>query len=85
MGATGLVYSMAFSAALSSLCVQYIVASRLATEYNGRHMRQVLPHPEGFSKIRVLFEVRFDDKEAGAPAAAEVYYDDLYMGPAFSN
>jgi len=41
--------------------------------------------PEGFSKIRVLFEVRFDDKEAGAPAEAEVYYDDLYMGPASEN
>jgi hypothetical protein len=41
--------------------------------------------PEGFSKIRVLFEVRFDAKEAGAPAEAEVYYDDLYMGPASEN
>jgi hypothetical protein len=41
--------------------------------------------PEGFSKIRVLFEVRFDDKEAGAPAEAAVYYDDLYMGPASEN
>jgi hypothetical protein len=42
--------------------------------------------PEGFSKIRVLFEVRYDDKEAGpAPAEADVYYDDLYMGPASEN
>jgi hypothetical protein len=41
--------------------------------------------PEGYSKIRVLFEVRFDDKEAGSPAEADVYYDDLYMGPADAN
>jgi hypothetical protein len=42
--------------------------------------------PEGFSKIRVLFEVRYDDKEAGpTPAEADVYYDDLYMGPASEN
>jgi len=42
--------------------------------------------PEGFDKIRVLFEVRYDDKEAGpSPANADVYYDDLYMGPASEN
>ena len=42
--------------------------------------------PEGFDKIRVLFEVRYDNKEAGpAPANADVYYDDLYMGPAGEN
>jgi hypothetical protein len=41
--------------------------------------------PEGYSKIRVLFEVRYDSKEAGAPAEADVYYDDLYMGPADAN
>jgi hypothetical protein len=41
--------------------------------------------PEGYSKIRVLFEVRFDDKESGLPAEADVYYDDLYMGPADAN
>jgi len=41
--------------------------------------------PEGYSKIRVLFEVRYDDKEAGSPAEADVYYDDLYMGPAGAN
>jgi hypothetical protein len=42
--------------------------------------------PEGFSKIRVIFEVRYDDKVAGtAPAEADVYYDDLYMGPASDN
>jgi hypothetical protein len=41
--------------------------------------------PEGYSKIRVLFEVRYDDKQLGAPAEADVYYDDLYMGPADAN
>jgi hypothetical protein len=42
--------------------------------------------PEGFSKLRILFEVRYDDKEAGTtPAEADVYYDDLYMGPASEN
>jgi hypothetical protein len=42
--------------------------------------------PEGYDYIRVLFEVRFDDKEAGeAPAEADVYYDDLYMGSASDN
>lgn len=39
--------------------------------------------PEGFENIRVLFEVRYDDKLPGeGPVAADVYYDDLYMGPA---
>ena len=41
--------------------------------------------PAGYSKMRFLFEVRFDDKEAGAPAEADVYYDDLYLGPADAN
>ena len=41
--------------------------------------------PEGYSKIRLLFEVRYDDKKAGLPAQADVYYDDLYMGPADAN
>jgi hypothetical protein len=41
--------------------------------------------PEGYSKIRVLFEVRYDDKESGLPSEADVYYDDLYMGPADAN
>jgi hypothetical protein len=42
--------------------------------------------PEGFDKMRVLFEVRYDNKEAGeVPANADVYYDDLYMGPASEN
>ena len=39
--------------------------------------------PENFEKIRVLFEVRYDDKVAGeGPIVSDVYYDDLYMGPA---
>ncbi len=39
--------------------------------------------PQNFDKIRILFEVRYDDKEAGeGPVAADVYYDDLYLGPA---
>ena len=42
--------------------------------------------PEGFSKLRILFEVRYDDKQAGTtPAEADVYYDSLYMGPASEN
>jgi hypothetical protein len=36
-----------------------------------------------YSKIRLLFEVRYDDKAAGeGPVEANVYYDDLYFGPA---
>jgi len=41
--------------------------------------------PEGYSKIRVLFEVRYDDKASGAASEADVYYDDLYMGLADAN
>ncbi len=38
--------------------------------------------PENFEKIRVLFEVRYDDKEpAEDRIEADVYYDDLYLGP----
>jgi hypothetical protein len=38
--------------------------------------------PEGFDKLRLLFEVRWDNKVAGvSPAEADVYYDDLYAGP----
>jgi hypothetical protein len=37
--------------------------------------------PKGFNKIRVLFEVRYDEKEAGdGEVRADVYYDDLYLG-----
>lgn len=39
--------------------------------------------PVGFEKIRVLFEVRYDDKQVGeGPVEGDVYYDDLYIGPA---
>ncbi len=39
--------------------------------------------PQDFEYIRVLFEVRYDDKDVGeGPLGADVYYDDLYFGPA---
>jgi hypothetical protein len=39
--------------------------------------------PVGYSSIRVLFETRWDDRAGSdGPAAADVYYDDLYWGPA---
>lgn len=42
--------------------------------------------PEGFETIRVLFEVRYDDKQAGSgEVKANVFYDDLYVGPASAN
>ncbi|MGB6896754.1 MAG: hypothetical protein WBF37_12540 [Dehalococcoidia bacterium] len=42
--------------------------------------------PEGFSKIRILLEVRYDDKAAGSgEVKADVFYDDLYVGPAAAN
>lgn len=37
--------------------------------------------PEGYRCLRVLFEVRYDNKGPGAPAEADVYFDDLYFGP----
>ncbi len=38
--------------------------------------------PEGFELIRLVFEVRFEDKEPGsAPVQADVFFDDLYLGP----
>ena len=38
--------------------------------------------PQGYEKIRVLFEVRYDDKaQDEGPLEADVYYDDLYSGP----
>ncbi len=38
--------------------------------------------PEGFQKLRLLFEVRWDNKVAGESiASADAYYDDLYAGP----
>ena len=43
-----------------------------------RHWGQV---PEGFTKLRILFEVRYDEKTAGEDEVrADVYYDDLYLG-----
>ncbi|MEX0786032.1 MAG: DUF192 domain-containing protein, partial [Dehalococcoidia bacterium] len=39
--------------------------------------------PRGYDRIRVLFEVRWDDRQSSdGPSAADVYYDDLYFGPA---
>ena len=39
--------------------------------------------PEGFSGLRLLFEVRWDDRQrSDSPSAADVYYDSLYIGPA---
>ena len=38
--------------------------------------------PRGFTKLRILFEVRWDDRrEFDEPSGADVYYDDLYLGP----
>ena len=43
-----------------------------------RHWGQI---PKGFTKIRILFEVRYDEKTAGGgDVRADVYYDDLYFG-----
>ena len=36
--------------------------------------------PEGYEMLRLLFEVRYDDKPTGAPSTADVYYDELYLG-----
>jgi len=41
--------------------------------------------PEEFSKIRILFEVRYDDKAVGSALKGNVFYDDLYVGPAEKN
>lgn len=39
--------------------------------------------PAGFTSIRVFFETRWDDrKDTDGPSSADVYYDDLYWGPA---
>jgi hypothetical protein len=39
--------------------------------------------PEGFQFLRILFEVRWDERQpSDPPSAADVYYDDLYVGPA---
>jgi len=37
--------------------------------------------PEGFDRLRVLFEVRWDDRTPDdGPSSADVYYDELYFG-----
>ena len=42
--------------------------------------------PTSFQKIRILFETRYDDKTAGSgEVKADVFYDDLYVGPAADN
>jgi hypothetical protein len=42
--------------------------------------------PTSWQKIRILFEARYDDKEAGSgEVKGDVYYDDLYVGPAADN
>ena len=39
--------------------------------------------PEGYESIRVFFEVRWDDRSPDdGPSTGDVYYDDLYLGPA---
>ncbi len=38
--------------------------------------------PDGFSKLRILFEVNWDDRtQADGLSAADVFYDNLYLGP----
>lgn len=37
--------------------------------------------PEGYEYVRVLFEARWDNKPDGSAVHADVYYDDLYLGP----
>lgn len=36
--------------------------------------------PAGYEKLRVLFEVRFDQRPPGSEVEADVYLDDLYLG-----
>jgi len=36
--------------------------------------------PEGFKMLRILFEVRYDDKNAGETVKGDVFYDDLFLG-----
>jgi hypothetical protein len=37
--------------------------------------------PVGWDYIEVFFETRYDQKLEGTTASADVYFDDLYMGP----
>ena len=42
--------------------------------------------PKSYQKIALFFEVRWDDRQpADGLSAADVYYDDLYIGPARGN
>ena len=36
--------------------------------------------PANYRQLRIMFAVRWDDKEEGAPLHADVYYDDLFFG-----
>ena len=39
--------------------------------------------PVGFTNIRILFEVRWDNRSpSDGTSEGDVYYDDLYVGPA---
>lgn len=38
--------------------------------------------PEGYSGLRVMFRLVYEDKTAGEPVEADVYFDDLYLGSA---
>ena len=38
--------------------------------------------PEGYSRVSVLFEARWDNMPKGSSVAADVYFDDLFVGPA---
>jgi hypothetical protein len=38
--------------------------------------------PEDFRMVRSLFEVRYDQRQPGELPAADVYFDDLYLGSA---
>lgn len=38
--------------------------------------------PRDFSQLRILFETRWDDRSSSdGPSAADVFYDNLYLGP----
>ena len=36
--------------------------------------------PSGYGRLRVLFEARWDSRPPGARVAADVYFDDLFLG-----
>jgi hypothetical protein len=36
--------------------------------------------PSNYRRLRIMFAVRWDDKEEGAALHADVYYDDLFFG-----